>query len=462
MSSEILSTNPAEALVSRRANDYIVDSRRFRAPAMLFDEFWREGELALLFGPPASGKSVFALQLGDALSRGTGLYGFRMPRGRRRVLYVDLRHTDEQFQMRCSENGSPHKFPRNLFRDRPPAGSALCDWLRALITRQKMEVVIIDDLAAFRTTHDGTRETLHLMRGLRAIRDELRVSILVIADSAEPGWGRTVSEANLGRSRVLCAAADSVFAVGRGLRSPDDHYLVQTRAKAARLFWNVRNAPVAQIMRDETGLLVFEFDERFSKVPDPDQRRLICEISRLREVDGKSFREIAAQLGIAKSWAATLYKRWIPAMDDREKSVVSSQHSEVGVPGGSRECESSGQELEVRGQHEPGEESATHMLEDELAYGDEETVTGAGMYGRMVQTGRFWSMPFAAGLRRRSIFDLERRVDRYGDEIFVESSEEHTGRPIVWYSYNSKGLVTRWQRDLFGSIGKAIGKSKWI
>src|SRR5688572_22573788 len=112
----------------RRANDYLADVKRTFEPEMLFDEFWREGELALMFGPSGSGKSILALQLADALARGTGFYGFRMPEWRRSVLYVDLRSTDAQFMKRCSVfargkfPGRAHKFPRGMFRDRPPAG----------------------------------------------------------------------------------------------------------------------------------------------------------------------------------------------------------------------------------------------------------------------------------------------------------------------------------------------------
>src|SRR2546430_14470578 len=42
-----------------------------RPPRMLFDEFWREGELAVLFGDTGVGKSVLAMQIGDAIARGT-------------------------------------------------------------------------------------------------------------------------------------------------------------------------------------------------------------------------------------------------------------------------------------------------------------------------------------------------------------------------------------------------------
>src|SRR5688500_2060099 len=78
----------------RKASEYLITRKPFRPPAMLFDEFWREGELALVFGASSMGKSVLAMQIGDALSRGRPLDGFRMPAGRRRVLLVDMDLSD--------------------------------------------------------------------------------------------------------------------------------------------------------------------------------------------------------------------------------------------------------------------------------------------------------------------------------------------------------------------------------
>jgi RecA-family ATPase len=51
----------------------------YRAPAShIFDEFWRDGELALLFGASGVGKSIFAVQLAEAIARGTKIGNFRM------------------------------------------------------------------------------------------------------------------------------------------------------------------------------------------------------------------------------------------------------------------------------------------------------------------------------------------------------------------------------------------------
>src|SRR5687767_15058592 len=71
-----------------------------RAP--LFGAFWAEGEMAVLFGPPGAGKSVLAVQVAEALARGSGLDGFAMPERRQRVLLVDMKLSDDQFRRRYS------------------------------------------------------------------------------------------------------------------------------------------------------------------------------------------------------------------------------------------------------------------------------------------------------------------------------------------------------------------------
>lgn len=47
-------------------------------------------------------------------------------------------------------------------------------------------------------------------------------------------------------------------------------------------------------------------------------------------------------------------------------------------------------------------------------------------------------IPFAAGLARRWIRDLERDIDAYGREIFVESRRDHDSKPLIWYSKSTR------------------------
>lgn len=487
-----------EGITIRRANDTWEDAKRFRRPEPLFDEFWCDGELALMFGPPSSGKSVFAVQLGDSLARGSGLPGFRRPRGRRRVLYVDLQHTDEQFQMRsrrgeypmrtywqfrprhmsdpvvnAKDNHPRHRFAFSLFRDRPPAGADLCDWLRACISAHKIQAVIVDDLSALKNTHDGVRESLQVMRGLREIRDQLGTSILVLADSAPPAKGVAVGEKDLGRSRVLCTVADSVFAIGQNYRDAEDRYFIQTRLRRAPIFWTIKNAPVATIDRYKRRLLTFEFDDRFTDAFDEKRRRLICEVVRLAEKEGKTFREIGAALGISKSWACTLYRRWIPSMGDdpgSEPAAIAVKNAER-----ANDHEKSEDIVHRYDQHETDPDDARRYgflddenEDDEFDTADRPHKDRAGEAADF-EAGRDDLHIEDATLERsnaditsnkthRRIRDLEHDIDGYGRPIYVESRQEHDRKPIVWYHQDKNGNFIRHERGTFGIKLNNVGQ----
>ena len=125
----------------RRAND-AAGTRNITKPAALFGEFWREGELALLFGAAGAGKSLLAVQIAESLARGRGADhedGTRKPQA---VLYVDLVLSDGQFALRYSRETRGggrrvFKFSARLYRDRPAEGERLADWLRVVCCRTK-------------------------------------------------------------------------------------------------------------------------------------------------------------------------------------------------------------------------------------------------------------------------------------------------------------------------------------
>src|SRR5438270_10874504 len=120
------------ATTAKKINDLMNDTVD-KAPTLdpLFDHFWREGELAMLYGVSGSGKSILAAQVGEALARGRAIDGFAMPTNGRRVLYVDLQHADFQFKARYRhKSGRQYSFSDKFFRIRPPADSkSFVKWL---------------------------------------------------------------------------------------------------------------------------------------------------------------------------------------------------------------------------------------------------------------------------------------------------------------------------------------------
>ena len=466
-----------------KANECIIAAKRLPPPDMLFDEFWREGELALLFGPQATGKSVLAVQIADAIARGKVIDGFQMTTKRPRVLLVDLKLSLRQFLTRYSaEDGSQksYKFSENLYRERPPSRERLCEWLHETVLANRISVVVIDDIAELRHTYDGTRETLLLMRELKKLKDELDISVLVIAGTREPGRGVSVSEPDMQRSRVLCDAADSVFALGASQCGSGDRYLIQTRSRSACPFWTASNAPVCRMGRTGDGLLSFTFDERFSPEIDEDLRLLICNVKSMHE-RGVSYRMIGEHFGFSKSKAERLCKKWTPALerhcengieaadntadDDQnegiEEQFIDDDESDDDLPEeeyqgeftdrylaslGIRPLWKEKWEAEKKGiSTDEDEDENKDEDEDEVEVEDEELEISAGSVA---------VVPAEFEIRDPMSF-LKRSLDRNDREIFVES-EDDRGNPIVWYHRNPQGKLFRLRRTTTGSISELV------
>src|SRR5215213_9002138 len=106
------------SFVMRNTNDCMAEGQHTPAPGMLFSEFWREGELAVLSGDAGIGKSILASQIADSISRGEARSGFKMDVAKQKVLYVDFDTTNAALFKRYSyDNGqNPYRFDDNMVR----------------------------------------------------------------------------------------------------------------------------------------------------------------------------------------------------------------------------------------------------------------------------------------------------------------------------------------------------------
>src|SRR6476620_2270203 len=62
----------------KTANRWIEQAKTRPIPKMLFGEFWFEGELCILFADTNLGKSILAVQIGNSISKGEQIRGFRL------------------------------------------------------------------------------------------------------------------------------------------------------------------------------------------------------------------------------------------------------------------------------------------------------------------------------------------------------------------------------------------------
>lgn len=277
--------------------------------------------MALLFGPPGIGKSVLAVQIGDALARGRPIDGFEGPRRRHKVLYVDLGHSDDQFRTRYSRFSEwglhlrSFRFAERFYRGRPLSGEDLFEWLRKRIADDEFEAVIVDSLSMLRRTLDGAREAITLMQRLRELQEHFGVSMLVLAVSDPSPRDRFISEAQLKRSRAILGLADTAFALDSAPESADTRRLIHIRNCGPPEYWPEAGVPYGSIRQRSDGMIEFNFENDWATEMDDATRSLVCRIHKCRQ-SGTTFRQIATELGISKSRAARLAGKWNEYLED--------------------------------------------------------------------------------------------------------------------------------------------------
>ena len=94
----------ATLLGVKTASDWMRTAADKPVPKMLFGEFWLEGELGVMFADTGKGKSILAVQMAEAIARGSGIEPMKTTAQAQTVLYLDFELTEKQFEMRYTED----------------------------------------------------------------------------------------------------------------------------------------------------------------------------------------------------------------------------------------------------------------------------------------------------------------------------------------------------------------------
>jgi RecA-family ATPase len=149
---------------------------------MLFGDFWYEGELCILFADTNVGKSILAVQIGNALSRGEALHHFNMQQKLRTVLYFDFELNDKQFAKRYSSDlYGQYEFAENFYRVvfNPDAAGAhkfdsyhayINNALENMLITSKARIIIIDNITCLRTGTHAAATAVSLMQNLQTLK----------------------------------------------------------------------------------------------------------------------------------------------------------------------------------------------------------------------------------------------------------------------------------------------------
>ena len=319
-------TQKKKGLITRTASERLNSGKTKPPVTPLFDAFWLEGELAFLFGSTNVGKSILAVQIADAISRGAKIACFDGPKKPMRVCYFDFELTESQFFHRYSdENGNVRLFSDNFLTSEidpnttPPSDINFQDLIleeieRTIIERQ-IEVVVIDNLTALLSNIAETKNALELMHKLRLLKLRRNVSMLVIGHTPKRDLSRPLTKNDMAGSMHLMNFCDSAFAIGESLKESNVRYLKQIKTRNAEYKYGSENVVTFRIVKNGC-YLCFEFigfddeKEHLRARTEAEMNELDKKIIALHQSDPNlSYAEIAKQLNTSKMRVSRVLKK---------------------------------------------------------------------------------------------------------------------------------------------------------
>jgi hypothetical protein len=305
-------------LITRTASERLNSGKTKPPITPLFDAFWLKGELAFLFGSANVGKSILAVQILDAISKGAKVQCFDGPQEPMRVCYFDFELSDSQFFHRYrDENGNVHQFSDNFLISEIdpdlsiPKGISFQDYILALIEQtiieHRIQVAVIDNLTALDCNVTDPEIARELMQKLRRLKSRLNISMLVIGHTPKRDISRPLTKNDMQGSMQLLNLCDSVFAIGESVKESNVRYLKQIKARNVEYKYDSENVATFRIVKNGF-YLCFEFigfdseKEHLRARTDAELSELEMNIIALHQSDPNlSYAEIAKRLNTNKS-----------------------------------------------------------------------------------------------------------------------------------------------------------------
>ncbi|SHN10683.1 AAA family ATPase [Mucilaginibacter sp. OK098] len=308
----------------RSATDWMERASKRPIPKMLFGEFWFQGELCILFADSNLGKSILAVQVGDSISRDEQIGPFRLEAGQQSILYFDFELADKQFEARYSSDYKYHYgFSSDFLRaeldpmhtvpkEFPCFEDFLNHQIENLVVSSGATVLIIDNLTYLRSETERAKDALPLMKQLKALKSKFGLSILALAHTPKRDAARPITRNDLQGSKMLMNFCDSAFAIGESAKDKSIRYVKQVKQRNTEEVYGADNVCLFNISKPYN-FLQYEFmgygrEWEHLRQPDNEDREALRTQAAELKLQGKSFREIAAEMGITHTKAERLLK----------------------------------------------------------------------------------------------------------------------------------------------------------
>lgn len=253
----------------KTANEWIEESKKKPVPKMLFDEFWHEGEICILFANTGVGKSILSVQIGESIARGEAITGFRLEANPQPVLYFDFELSDKQFENRYSENYTNHyDFSDNFLRCEIDSDFVypedfdyedhLFTNFEQIISEKEVPVIIVDNVTWLSNENEKSKFVGPLMKTLKALKSKFGLSILVLAHTPKRDLTKPITINDISGSKLFANFTDSSFAIGQSFQDDKTKYIKQIKERNKPKKYGAENVVICRI-NNSLNFTKFEF-----------------------------------------------------------------------------------------------------------------------------------------------------------------------------------------------------------
>lgn len=306
-------------LLTKTANICIEESKLTPTPKTLFDDFWFEGEICILFADTGLGKSVLAVQVADSITKHLPIGHFALQAEKQKVLFFDCELSQKQFEKRYAvkENDiltNHYVFDNGFLRtvinrnaEMPKRFKTFEEYLNFSLEYEIVQtgtrILIVDNITYLKSATETAKDALPLMKELNRLKSKYDLSIKALAHTPKRDMTRPITVNDLQGSKMLSNFADSIFAIGQSSKDSNLRYLKQIKVRSEEKIYHEDNIAVCQLIKNDN-FLMFDFlnfgneREHLKALTDTNKNDLIQQVKNL-SASGDSLRTIAKELGIS-------------------------------------------------------------------------------------------------------------------------------------------------------------------
>lgn len=253
---EVAAANPVERYFKVMSGaDWMAEANSMPLRKKLAGDLWFEGENAVLFADTNAGKSIFAVQIADSISRGIAIDPLELTANAQPVIYFDFEMEAPQFSARYSVNGqNPYQWDSNFNRveinddaDVPSGNYShfICDAIESVMNAVGAKIGIIDNITYLGDELEKSKAAAPLIKMLKAIKKKNGFSFLILAHTPKRNNTKPITKNDLSGSKQIMNLVDSAFAIGDSK---------QVKSRNARYQFDKDNVLVCKIVKEDNFL----------------------------------------------------------------------------------------------------------------------------------------------------------------------------------------------------------------